>query len=126
MAEQQPRGLRGLRQAQHVGLTLGRNAVLPVEVAIADDREVCNLADASDAGIRAAAAEVVAQKGELRGPCVLKHGERLFQGAVVTVHVRDEAPGVGAVTHVQESPTLMRNDVRLDRWIVNPPGENSS
>ena len=64
VAQQQRPDSSRPRQAEHPRLRRGRDAVLPVEVAIADDGDVGNLANALHAAVRVAAAKVVAQKGE--------------------------------------------------------------
>ena len=58
VAQQQLAGLSRPRQAVHVRFRRGRDAVLPVEVPIADDGNVRNVLNALYATIRVAAAEV--------------------------------------------------------------------
>src|SRR5437879_1050922 len=65
MAHQQLANARGARQAEHPRLGRGRYAVLPVQVAIADDRNIGHFSNALHAAIRVTAAQIVAQERKL-------------------------------------------------------------
>ena len=68
------------------------DAVLPVEVAIADDRYVGRLANARDAAVRVATAQVVAEERQPPRAGRAERSQRLLERRVVAVNVGDQAP----------------------------------
>src|SRR5207237_6046155 len=78
-------------QLEHPGFRCQRDAVLPVEVAIADDRHVGCLANARDAAVRVAAAQVVTQERQPSCAGRAERSERLLERRGVAVYVGNQA-----------------------------------
>jgi len=92
MRQQQRPQTSRTRQPEHPRPGRGRNAVLPIQVTVADDRYVARLTDALHASLVVASAQIVAQKRNPPRARRAEQAKRLLERRVVAVYVRHESP----------------------------------